>query len=646
MHLVKQILVAIGFASLLSLTTSGAAVDIDGNAVTNETKLWDVDMSKTTVGDLGDVLAPEIVGKSTNAAIKATSVLFRPLGDEQVYVSRGFSDFSYECERQDVLEALGNTQPTVSYESDDYSSLYLEFYADNMNYSGYAFVSKNAPEVVFHCDGWRWDEDTGEEIYDSVEVIGHRHAEGYDVQDPVDTFAHQSEVTLMHTKLTSISNLVVGETKVMRTGKDGELGTGWGFIQSRLDDDHRYWRIQVPKITILGLEEYSPSTTRSYINQNGISVYANSALSYTRREIQVRAGQTTTNFYTNTATWEPLQANLLKKYPGWNTYGYALKRTIGAYSIDKVVAASYKLGIMPQSTNSSVFAVNYDIDASIIGPNNKQSFLITLDKDKLLANGFSERTIGDTLTYYRPIEPIECVVTSIVTVAIHYSSINVTNRFSAVVNGIGIKVPQTNELWNGRSPYITLPIYYDFDFNFVADCHVNPGDGEYYYPGYGSTPYTNYIHVVENYYTTSQAVEHAMMNQDVRINYPGTINNSDYTFNTYEDRYATYYKIVTTLDPYSHMYYDPIADATYKISLYNGVYLSEKQCDGDWREQQETFVPTNDIEIVAKEVETRELRRIETLEIDVSAFSNTINQLQNRILGLEEAIHSITNKVN
>lgn len=533
---------------------------------------------------------------ASNAAVAATAPRFRPFGDEYVYESTGMGDFTWSSDRQDVLAALGTMQPNLGYEYDNYGEWHLDFYIGATNYYGYAWAPLNSPEVEFYVDGWFWDEATGDEHYDYAVVVGHRAPGGYNRANPVDTFAHQSEVTLMHAKITSISNLVVGETKVLRTGEPGQLGTGWGFIQSRLDDEHRYWRIQVPKITIQGLEQYSPSATRSYINQSGSSVYANSALSYTRREIQVRAGQTTTNFYGHTATWEPLQANLLKKYPGWNTYGYALKRTIGAYSIDKVVAASYKLGIMPQSTNSSVFAVNYDIDASIIGPNNKQSFLITLDKDRLLANGFSERAIGDTMTYYRPIEPIECVVTSIVTVAIQYSSINVTNRFSAVVNGIGIKVPQTNELWNGRSPYITLPIYYDFDFNFVADCHVNPGDGEYYYPGYGSTPYTNYIHVVENYYTTSQAVEHAMMNQDVRINYPGTINNSDYTFNTYEDRYATYYKIVTTLDPYSHMYYDPAMDATFRISVYNGTFFAEKVLDGDWRDHQGDIPPANDLE--------------------------------------------------
>ena len=94
----------------------------------------------------------------------------------------------------------------------------------------------------------------------------------------------------------------------------------------------------------------------------------------------------------------------------------------------------------------------------------------------------------------------------------------------------------------------------------------------------------------------SLAVEHAMMNQDVRINYPGTINNSDYTFNTYEDCYATYYKVVTTLDPYSHMYYDPAMDATFRISVYNGTFFAEKVLDGDWREYQGDIPPANDLE--------------------------------------------------
>lgn len=54
----KRLIMSLAFA-LISFVSIGAAVDTDGNAVTNNTAMGDIDMAATTVGDFIDVITPK-----------------------------------------------------------------------------------------------------------------------------------------------------------------------------------------------------------------------------------------------------------------------------------------------------------------------------------------------------------------------------------------------------------------------------------------------------------------------------------------------------------------------------------------------------------------------------------------------------------
>ena len=114
-------------------------------------------------------------------------------------------------------------------------------------------------------------------------------------------------------------------------------------------------------------------------------------------------------------------------------------------------------------------------------------------------------------------------------------------------------------------------------------------DEQTYY--YSYTGYTNIYWSIATNYTVQLSARHAMMDQSLTVRYPSTVSSSDFAFTEYMDVFAAYYKVVTTLDPYSHMYYDPGMDATFRISVYNGVFYAEKVIDGDWRDYQGEIPP-------------------------------------------------------
>lgn len=545
-----------------------------------------IDFSTISSTNAPWALQSEIEDIATNAAVVATSRIFRRLDDDLVYEPLGMGDFEWSSnDRPDIIAALGTTQPYPGYEYDGYTEWHMDFYIGPTSYWCYAWAPTDSPEVEFSFDGWYWDEDTYEERYDYGTFTGRRQAMGYDITDPIDRFARQRDTTALYAGLATVSNLLVGETKVLRTGEPGQLGTGWGYIQSRIDDERRYWRIRVPKITVQGLGPYSASWVSSYTASNGAAAQLE-ALRCPTKSVTMRTSGTTTNYYTGTATHSGIAANLLQMSPDWQDFNYTLRRTMGSYAADRVVAASYRLGALG-GTNGQ-YVAGYEIGSTAQSSNHKPSFTISLDTNALLAAGFVERTVAGAMTYYRATEPIEFCVTSYVHVGTsNYGAVDVTNRFSATVNGVGFWIPQTNESWNGTSPYFTLPVYYDFDFDLEALC--SSVDEQTYY--YSYTGYTNIYWSIATNYTVQLSARHAMMDQSLTVRYPSTVSSSDFAFTEYMDVFAAYYKVVTTLDPYSHMYYDPGMDATFRISVYNGVFYAEKVIDGDWRDYQGEIPP-------------------------------------------------------
>lgn len=671
-------LLVIGYANIGECVL----VDTKNNAVTNETALGDIDMAKGMLIDLKDAIAPDyamvsnaaksaasieqlatatnsIVGLSTNAAIKATSTLFRPLGDEQVYVSLGYSDFTYECDRQEVLDAIGDSQPYISYESGDYCEWYINFNIGNTNYSGYAYVPKNAPEVTFSCDGWSWNDETGEESYDSVQVIGKRKANGYDIQDPIDTFAHQSELTTIHAKMTSISNLVNGEVKVLRTGQLGECGSGYGYIMTQVNSNEKLWHLRVPHWQ-MNESRGNPEASRDVVTIDGDGYDTrNFPLWLQPAYVRYNINNGTTNSYNRAATWytwdgytESNRGNgNVKLFPArnWSFYpNLEIVRhepyiTRGIRGTDGVAECDFDIKVWWTATNV-MGSTDHALTYSIVHSNNAT-----------YARGHTDglvRVVGSAASgWFMPIDIPPMSGTN----SVDYSKevfreqwysgppnyitsnanpwrviIVATNIWTEQIKAIGF----TSADLANMKPYASYP-YSSIPFTYISDltCRLETWQQD------PETMEITHTVVLDNVTFTNRIAS-------TSIRY-------DKDDNTYDELYIPYYRFVTTLEPYNHMYYDPMADATYKISLYNGVYLSEKQCDGDWRNVQGVLAPTNDIEIVVRGVEAREQSRIEALESEVTTLTNSVIQLQtinqeltDRLSGLESAIHSITNNAN
>ena len=293
--------------------------------------------------------AAELVAVSNNVLAVARQTL-RALGDEYVYEPQGMSDFEWSSDRPDILAAVGSSQPYIGYEYDGYCEWHLDFNNGATSYWGYAYAPLNSPEVEFSVDGWYWDDTTYEEHYDSATIVGHRTSQGYDLTDPVDTFAHQSELTTMHGEITALRGLVDGETKVLRTGKAGELGTGWGYVQHPLYGETRRWRIRVPKWgAISGMATNNAAWTRSY------SLLAEDGL---------YNGLVNANGYYS----DILLVNPLSFDPRWD-----LRRTLvetrGVYGADAVAMADWAVGLVLESTNgSSRCLANYHVVQTSTSP--------------------------------------------------------------------------------------------------------------------------------------------------------------------------------------------------------------------------------------------------------------------------------------
>ena len=259
--------------------------------------------------------------------------LYRGLGDEYVYESAGMSSFRWESDRPDALAAVGDQQPWVEYESGGYTEWSIYFTIGDAYYWGYAYDSTLSPEVYFNCYADYWDEDRGEWIYDSLTLVGKRKSQGWKRQYPIDTFAHQSQLTSAVRAFNSMSNtLYSGETKEMRTGEYNQYGTGWGYFRRPLGSDFRSWRIRTPKTSMSG-----PATSGSM----------------TISSIQLFSGATT---YV-TATSNPLAL----RDGQWMT-GQRLLETRGSYGSDSVELADYVYSAVPIVAGSNdAYYVNYKL---------------------------------------------------------------------------------------------------------------------------------------------------------------------------------------------------------------------------------------------------------------------------------------------
>lgn len=257
---------------------------------------------------------------------------FRGFSDEYVYEPAGFTDFTWSGDRQDAIDAIGGRQPDDWGEYSGQITWHIDFIMNGNWYSGEGYANKLAPIVEFMIYGEYEDPESGF-VWDSFPLYASRTVTGWQIANPIDTFAHQRGLDAAIRAFNSMSNsLYNGESKVLRTGLEGQYGTGWGYFRRPVGSDYRSWRIRVPAVTV---SPSSPSTS-------------------TVKPFQDAFG---TN-YNYTALSNP--------FAYCSSY-WAVKRTLthtdGTYGQDAVLLADYDVGIIRKvsGTDDGGFYLNYKI---------------------------------------------------------------------------------------------------------------------------------------------------------------------------------------------------------------------------------------------------------------------------------------------
>jgi len=498
---------------------------------------------------------------STSNVLETAKTMFRGLADEQVYEPAGYSDFTWSSDRADIVEALGDMQPSDYWDDGDYREWYLSFSIGPTNYWGYAYDAKNAPQVTFSLWGeyYDYDSDMYYEDYD-VTVLGRRKVSGYSLADPVDTFAHQRELTTINASLSSVRNYVDGETKVLRTGEPGQLGTGWGYVSHSITNDHRRWRFRVPKWNIAsGMPARSLGLTQTYRTVDDPSTQ------------NTGFGTVYGGFMTALPSWFP-------QY----TLNRRVLETRGIYGTDACQFADYVVGLWPLSedgTGENAYAARYSVMHTSASPMRFVTTLLTNDLHSSLFRVDVAVSGGGTVPgYFRYVDlpPVtNTVIRNFSENRTSYSYGN--NKYVYYDKGTGTVVSVLKAVgfipsMAGADPVTTensIPLKLSFISDQTCDeTHTTYTTLHPSYPTSTHVPYTN-------------SVSHSVSVTDMLYTMSLSIPCSSAT--TFEDVTADYYKLLSTLDSDRHLYYDSEADVSYRVTVSNGCFYAEKVMDGNWQ---------------------------------------------------------------
>lgn len=446
---------------------------------------------------------------------------FRKLGDEYVYRPGAMSAFTWTGEREDAVAAIGNTQPYVDYEYDDYVEWSISFEMNGHTYWGNAWAPKNSPQVSFdfYCD--EWDYETDEYFWDYLTLIGNRKAGSWELEEPIDTFAHQSHVTSIQSSVNQLNNKLDGETKVMRTGQDGERGTGWGYLVHRITEDSRQWRIRAPAWTITGntmiTNNTSCSGTIEVFSQPSIGISFNLNLNCP-----------------------------LSWFDTWN-FKRDLTNTSGVYGSDAVQLADYDIGILDRSLGSDLAYLNFHVTHLSSSP---MIFSVAPISTGMIPTNRITTINNKTVVkqgYYRAVDldPIDVSL-----LYQNYSTYVVSNYYHIVPQAVYV---DNDVVVSTNSMKFTVGLICERE-DLLSIRH--------YLDGSSTTNANRTIEGTYHHWDVTASCSSPSTLQDVRCNY--------YTLDNSINR---------------GLYYDQSLNLTFKVSVSNGCFFAEHYCDGDWRKR-------------------------------------------------------------
>lgn len=220
--------------------------NLDGYATTadlsNATNALQAELSQTIALATNSLPGKAEISEITNAAI----TLSRDKGDLNVYRPSEYGDWQWiHAPSEVVMSALSSVKPECTYSYSDGSEWNIYTSASLGYINGWAYADTPEPsELTFYIEVY---DDNWNYLYEhSGSAICRRKATAY--IDTGDKLATRSDISDMEDTVDKVYATLAGERLVSRTGLRGQRGTGWGYIQARLADDRRYWRLRVPEL--------------------------------------------------------------------------------------------------------------------------------------------------------------------------------------------------------------------------------------------------------------------------------------------------------------------------------------------------------------------------------------------------------------
>ena len=221
--------------------------NLDGYARTadlsNATNALQADLSNKIALATNSLPGKAEISEIANAAI----TLSRDKSDLNVYRPSEYSDWQWiQAPSEEVRLALSSVKPECTYSYSDGSEWSVYTSTPLLgNIQGWAYADTSEPlELTFYVDVY--DDNWGYVSEHSGSAVCKRKATAY--IDTGDKLATRSDISDMEDTVDKVYATLAGERLVSRTGLRGQRGTGWGYIQARLADDRRYWRLRVPEL--------------------------------------------------------------------------------------------------------------------------------------------------------------------------------------------------------------------------------------------------------------------------------------------------------------------------------------------------------------------------------------------------------------
>ena len=416
---------------------------------------------------------------------------------------------------------------TTNYDSISLGSIYI-----------YSFYNNGGGDFEYYAE-W-YDSDIGDYVsaYCSFSV----EVEGYGENEYVMTvFGSGGQL------LTSSDVDTARSQKILRTGKRGELGTGYGYKIYDFTSDVREWELKVPRLDVPNVPTFSINSYSLTVSTNGY-------------------GYIEGNKYSNVYYYRP--SNFLNpNLPQFKSYKY-VDKTYETYSADGCKKVDYNVGIFPLDTdrvphggfmfnlkfhNSVGTSYGYYADAEYVPSD--------IYIDKVVTNSFSTGSYGSSgkgVYVYKCIPNVSYTLTNTYTQTL--SSKTMTFTVISKISDIGIRYARVSGTQDTYVPPITVN---NRNTYVVIGYNVEWETTAYYYDANSVAQYAPYgVKFKETCYTPLTFTA-----------YPSTLE----TVRTQASR------IITDIN--NNMIYDEELGVTWEIKVKNGSFYGTILGTKDYRKE-------------------------------------------------------------